>query len=76
MHCLKEPLQTIEAFFALDSDQVIFTCLSRSIPAARNEGSVVRDIFLVDESKTRLLYQLLIDSRRHEKKQTNGAPEG
>jgi hypothetical protein len=75
MYCLKEPLQSFEALFALDSEQAIFLSLSRPMPAASDQSGIVGDIFLVDKPKARLLHEVLVDSARHEEKKTNGAPE-
>src|SRR5262245_28477040 len=76
VHRLEKTLQAFEAFFALDSEQGILMSLPRPLPPAGNQNSVVADIFLSNESKARLLDESLIDSRRHEEKHANGAPEG
>ena len=76
MHCLEKLLQAFEAFFALDSKQVIFMSLSCLKPPAGDQGGVIGHIFLMDESKACLLYKSLIDSGWYEEEQTNGAAEG
>jgi hypothetical protein len=73
---LEEPLKPFEAVFAFDAEQVVFVSLSRSMPPAGDQRGVVGDIVVSDESKARLLDEPLIDSGRHEEKQTDGAPEG
>ena len=45
------------------------------MPPARDQRGVLGDIFLPDKSKARLLYHPLVDSGRHEQKETDGAAD-
>ena len=68
MHCGEKLLQAFETLLAFDAKQLVPMSLSCLKPPAGDQRGILSNIFLVDQLKARLLDQLLINSRRYEKK--------